>query len=42
MFYKIPVAGWWSLKLDVQYIADPGGTDDDDAVVVGFRTEIRF
>ena len=41
LFYKLWLAGFASLKLDVQYIADPGGAFPD-AVVAGARLELWF
>jgi len=42
LVYKAQVFGWLSVKPDVQYIANPGGTEDDDAVAVGPRYELLF
>ena len=40
-FYKCQVTEFFSLKPDVQYIANPGG-DGRDAIVAGVRMEIVF
>jgi porin len=42
VFYKIQVTPNLSLKPDVQYIANPGGGDSKDALVVGMRMEMTF
>ena len=42
LFYGARVAGWLCIKPDLQYIANPGGTDNDDAFAVGVRCEIVF
>ena len=42
LFYKIQVNAWCSVKPDVQYIVNPGGTKNKDATVFGVRTEIVF
>ena len=41
-FYKIPVLPWVTLKPDLQYIANPGGTGLEDAWVGTLRTAIAF
>ncbi len=40
LFYKAQLTGWLSIKPDVQYISNPGGTTNDDAVAVGIRFEL--
>lgn len=42
LFYKYQATGWMSLKPDVQYIVNPGGMADRDAVAVGLRAEVSF
>ncbi|MFH1743167.1 MAG: carbohydrate porin [bacterium] len=42
VFYKAQVAGWMTIKPDVQYIANPGSVGNDDALAVGVRCEITF
>jgi porin len=41
--YRAAITDWLTLQPDVQYIANPGGSNAlRDAVVVGLRTEIGF
>lgn len=40
LFYKVQVFNWFSLKPDIQYIANPGGTTNSDALAVGLRIEV--
>ena len=42
LFYKAQLTGWLSLKPDIQYIANPGGTSNDDAIAVGVRFELAL
>ena len=42
LFYKYQLAGWMSIKPDLQYIANPGGMGNDDAIAIGVRWEIVF
>lgn len=42
IFYKVQLLGFFSLKLDAQYILDPGGVPGNDALVFGVRSEIAF
>jgi carbohydrate-selective porin OprB len=42
VFYRAQVTGWFSVKPDFQYIFNPGGTTNDDSVVVGARAELIF
>ncbi len=42
VFYRAQVTRWFSVKPDFQYIFNPGGTRNDDAVVVGARAEVFF
>ncbi len=42
LFYKVQLAGWMSAKLDVQYITNPGGSSNDDALAIGIRLESSF
>jgi porin len=42
LFYKLQCTPWFSIKPEIQYIVNPGGTDNGDALVGGFRTEISF
>lgn len=42
LFYKIQATGWMSLKPELQYIANPGGVGNDDALALGLRCEIVF
>lgn len=41
-FYKAQVFGWMALKPDIQYIKNPGGTNNRSAVALGGRLEIVF
>lgn len=42
-FYSMHLKKWWTLKPDVQWVFNPGGsTGASDAVVLGVRTEIVF
>ena len=42
LFYKAYVTSWLVLQPDVQYITNPGGTNNSNAVVVGGRVEFIF
>jgi porin len=42
LFYKGQITGWMWLKPDFQYIINPGGTDNKDALAAGLRLEISF
>jgi porin len=42
LFYRAEVSGWLSLKPDLQYIINPGGTRSRDALALGVRAEIAF
>ncbi len=42
LFYKAQLCGFLSVKPDVQYIVDPGGSSNPDALAVGARLEISF
>ena len=41
-FYKVQLTKWMSAKLDVQYIANPGGSSNDDALAIGIRLEVSL
>jgi porin len=41
-FYKVQITPWFSLKPDLQYIANPGGIGVDDALAATLRVEIAF
>jgi len=42
-FYKAQITGWMNVKADLQYIANPGGTENEDAVAAtGARIEISL
>jgi len=42
LFYKIKVFDWVSIKPDIQYIMNPGGINQKDAVVGTMRVEVLF
>lgn len=42
LFYKFQAAGWMSLKPEMQYIVQPGGSGNGDAFALGLRAEIVF
>ncbi|MFP6583562.1 MAG: carbohydrate porin [Candidatus Hydrogenedentota bacterium] len=42
LYYKAQLTPWSSIKPDIQYIANPGGTTNDDALAIGARLEILF
>ena len=43
MYYSAAVFGWLTVSGHVQYVNNPGGTNDvDDAVVVGLRAQVKF
>jgi carbohydrate-selective porin OprB len=42
LFYKAQILPWVSVKPDLQYITNPGGTGLDDALVGTVRAEIDF
>jgi len=41
-FYKLQPRNWITLKIDLQYIRDPGGTKNNHALVAGVRPEISL
>lgn len=41
-FYKWQASGWMSIKPDIQYIINPGGSGADDALALGVRWEVVF
>lgn len=41
-FYKFQFTPWFSLKADLQYVLNPGGNGNDDAVVGTLRAEFAF
>lgn len=42
LFYKLQATGWMSIKPDIQYITNPGGAGNDDALAVGLRWDVVF
>ncbi len=42
LFYKAQIMPWISVKPDLQYISNPGGTGLDDALVATLRVEANF
>lgn len=42
LFYKWQATGWMSIKPDIQYITNPGGVGNDDALAIGVRWDIVF
>jgi porin len=42
LFYKVQLCKWMSVKPDLQYITNPGGSSNRDAVAVGMRFETLF
>lgn len=42
LFYKAQVTPWFSVKPDIQFVSNPGGTANDNALVIGLRTEVSF
>jgi len=43
IYYSAAVCGWLTVSGHVQYVNNPGGTNDvDDAVVAGMRAQINF
>ena len=42
IFYSYKASQWLCLKPDVQYIRNPGGVGNKDAVAIGLRCEIIF
>jgi len=41
-FYRAQLFGWLALQPDLQYIANPGGDINRDAIVIGGRAEFVF
>lgn len=41
-FYKVQLFNWLSIKPDVQFITDPGGAGNKDALAAGVRLELNF
>jgi porin len=42
LFYKLQITPYLSIKPDLQYIINPGGTGVNDALVGTLRSEIVF
>lgn len=42
LYYNAQITPFFSIQPDIQYIANPGGSDSDDALVLGLRTTLRF
>jgi porin len=43
LYYGLQVTDWFVARPNLQFIADPGGTDHNkDVVVVGLKTSIDF
>ena len=43
LYYSAAVCGWLTVSGHLQYVNNPGGTNDvDDAVVVGIRVQMNF
>lgn len=40
LFYRVQLFPWLSVKADVQYIINPGGTSNKTAIPVGLRVEV--
>ena len=41
-FYKVQLKPWFSIKPDLQYIANPGGQGTRDALAFTMRVEVDF
>jgi len=41
-FYKAQLFGWMAVKPDIQYIVNPGGTGNGNALALGGRLEVVF
>lgn len=41
-FYRWQLAPWFSIKPDLQYIMNPGGSGLDDALVLTLRAQMKF
>jgi len=41
-FYKAQLFGWMAIKPDIQYIINPGGTKNGNALALGGRLEVVF
>jgi porin len=42
LFYRIQITRWFYIKPDVQYITNPGGQGNPDALAVTLRAQIDF
>jgi carbohydrate-selective porin OprB len=42
MFYQLQIQKWFSIKPDLQYVANPGGTGIPDALALTIRFQIAF
>jgi porin len=43
LVYRYQVAPWFSIQPHIQYVIQPGATNDiDDALILGIRTNIAF
>ncbi len=42
IYYRVQVLGWLSVSPSLQFVSNPGGTDGEDATVIGIRMQISF
>jgi porin len=42
LFHKFQITRYFSIKPDLQYILNPGGIDQDDAIVAGVRFSLEY
>jgi len=42
LFYRLQLTPWFSIKPDLQYIANPGGKGTPDALAATVRVQVSF
>ena len=42
LFHRFQLTGFFSLKPDIQYIVNPGGSGESDSIVATLRSEVVF
>jgi len=41
-FYRSQISPWFWIKPDLQYVVNPGGVDENDALALGVRNGAEF
>jgi carbohydrate-selective porin OprB len=42
LYYRAPLTRWLHISPHLQYIANPGSSDSDDALTLGIRGQVTF